>query len=323
MSSCHNTNLKFSFNAYFGLNRFWICIRIRMAVLDGWKILSADFWEILSSYFSLFHSYTSKNVYGLCVCKCFCLYPSDTLCDFESECLWTPSNHSQHGDWKVTSPSQVGSEQAGAKPATDHSVGSSKGKREKTHWGEWNRMSLKSKERNPFDLKTCLNCCPNNLPEHLFWCFVYWQRHTSRFCDIPQPFSWSDFMTRPSWLCQSLCFHSDLSPSGHFLLLSFSPAAEDSGMCGYHLTSPVLPGSDEYCIFQVALFEAGPVVGNLTLMIQPERAGSARRSVVLNRRNHDDRRSANRPFLSLWRSLWGAVIYFLGMPVAQQTQQLN
>lgn len=102
-------------------------------------------------------------------------------------------------------------------------------------------------------------------------------------------------MTRLSQPCQSLCFHSVLLPPGHFLLLSVSPAAEDSGTCEFHLTSPVLPGSNEYCIFQVALFEAGPAVGNLTLMIQPVVSSSAPRSVVLNRRNHGDRRSASRP----------------------------
>lgn len=122
-------------------------------------------------------------------------------------------------------------------------------------------------------------------------------------CDIPQLASWSDFMARPSQLCQSLCFHPVLLPPGHFLLLSISPSAENSGTCEYHLTSPVLPGSNEYCIFQVALFEAGPAVGNLTLMIQPVLSSSAPRSVVLNRRNHGDRRSANRPFQSLWCSL--------------------
>lgn len=83
----------------------------------------------------IFHFFTPTQVkmFPVCVCKCFCLYPSVTLCDFESECLWTPSNHSQQGDWKVTSPSQVESEQTGTTPAADHSVGSSNGKRKKTH----------------------------------------------------------------------------------------------------------------------------------------------------------------------------------------------
>lgn len=60
------------------------------------------------------------------------------MCDFESACLWTPSNHSQHGDWKVMSPSQAKSEQAGTVPASDHSARSSKGKRGK--------LSLKSEK---------------------------------------------------------------------------------------------------------------------------------------------------------------------------------
>lgn len=80
---------------------------------------------------------------------------------------------------------------------------------------------------------------------------------------------------------------------GHFLLLNSSPAAEASGRCGYKLTSPVLPGSDRFCMLQVALYEAGPAVGNLTLLIKPVLSGSAVHSVVLNHRERDDRRSAN------------------------------
>lgn len=86
----------------------------------------------------IFHLFTLTwaKMSPVCVCKCFCRYPPATLCDFESECLWTPSNHSEHGDWKVTSPSQDGSEQTGATPAADHSVGSSNGKTKTTHWGK-------------------------------------------------------------------------------------------------------------------------------------------------------------------------------------------
>ncbi len=80
---------------------------------------------------------------------------------------------------------------------------------------------------------------------------------------------------------------------GHFLLLNSSPAAEASGRCEYRLTSQVLPGSDRYCMLQVALYEAGPTVGNLTLLIKPVLSGSAVHSVVLNHRERDDRRSAN------------------------------
>lgn len=80
---------------------------------------------------------------------------------------------------------------------------------------------------------------------------------------------------------------------GHFLLLSPSPAAEDSGICEYHLTSPVLPRSDGNCIFQVALYEAGAAAGNLTLLIKPLLLGSAVHSVVLNHRSHDDHRLAS------------------------------
>lgn len=80
---------------------------------------------------------------------------------------------------------------------------------------------------------------------------------------------------------------------GHFLLLSSSPAAEVSGSCEYHLTSPVLPGSGRNCVLQVALYETVPASGNLTLLIKPVLSGSAVRSVVFNRRRRDGRRSAN------------------------------
>ena len=85
-----------------------------------------------------------------------------------------------------------------------------------------------------------------------------------------------------------LCFIT----SGHFLLLSPSPAAEASGRCEYHLTSPVLPATHAHCVLQVALYESGPTLGNLTLLIKPVRSGSAFRSVALNHSRRDDRRSA-------------------------------
>uniref|UniRef100_A0A7N9AMS6 Tyrosine-protein kinase receptor n=1 Tax=Mastacembelus armatus TaxID=205130 RepID=A0A7N9AMS6_9TELE len=69
--------------------------------------------------------------------------------------------------------------------------------------------------------------------------------------------------------------HSVGSSEGHFLLLSSSPAAEASGGCEYHLTSPVLPESSMHCILQVALYEASPAAGNLTLLIKPLFSGSA------------------------------------------------
>uniref|UniRef100_A0A665VTR3 Tyrosine-protein kinase receptor n=1 Tax=Echeneis naucrates TaxID=173247 RepID=A0A665VTR3_ECHNA len=55
----------------------------------------------------------------------------------------------------------------------------------------------------------------------------------------------------------------------HFLLLN------SLGRCEYHLTSPVLPGSDRHCILQVALYESNPVLGNLTLLIKPILSDSA------------------------------------------------
>uniref|UniRef100_A0A4W6FED9 Tyrosine-protein kinase receptor n=1 Tax=Lates calcarifer TaxID=8187 RepID=A0A4W6FED9_LATCA len=69
--------------------------------------------------------------------------------------------------------------------------------------------------------------------------------------------------------------HSEGSSDGHFLLLSSSPAAEASGRCDYHLTSPVLPGSDRHCTLQMALYESHPGLGNLTLLIKPVLSDSA------------------------------------------------
>lgn len=108
---------------------------------------------------------------------------------------------------------------------------------------------------------------------------------------------------------------------GHFLLLSSSPAAEDSGICDYHLTSPVLPGSYRNCLFQVALYEAGPAVGNLTLLIKPVLSGSAIHSVVLNHKSREHSRSANTltvqraPHVTVMPFVWNSYlfIYLFGM----------
>lgn len=80
---------------------------------------------------------------------------------------------------------------------------------------------------------------------------------------------------------------------GHFLLLTPSPEAEASGKCEYHLMSPVLPKSSMDCLLQVAVYEAGPAVGNLTLLIKPAQPDSDVHSEMLHHRGQDDRRSAN------------------------------
>ncbi|KAM3871246.1 tyrosine-protein kinase receptor [Diretmus argenteus] len=85
--------------------------------------------------------------------------------------------------------------------------------------------------------------------------------------------------------------HSVGSSDGHFLLLSSSHATEASGSCEYYLTSPVLPGSGGLCHLHLALYEAGPVVGNLTLLVKPVRSGSAINSVVLNHARQDGGRA--------------------------------
>lgn len=56
---------------------------------------------------------------------------------------------------------------------------------------------------------------------------------------------------------------------GHFLLLSSSSPVGAAGKCEYHLTSPVLLGSNRQCILKVALYESKPMMGNLTVLIKP------------------------------------------------------
>lgn len=86
---------------------------------------------------------------------------------------------------------------------------------------------------------------------------------------------------------------SFFSTTGHFLLLNPSSVEKDAGICNYHLTSPVLPGSDKHCVFQLALYESAPAVGNLTLLVKTVLSGSTVRSLSLNYTSRDDHRSAH------------------------------
>lgn len=134
-----------------------------------------------------------------------------------------------------------------------------------------------------------------HLPWHLFeFCAWYILMPSLRFVLMLKHPSkglqeWQYYEAAIKLSCMKFLFSFTL---GHFLLLNSSPAAEASGRCEYHLTSPVLPGSDRYCFLQVALYEAGPAVGNLTLLIKPV-SGSAVHSALLNGRRRDGRRSAN------------------------------
>lgn len=83
------------------------------------------------------------------------------------------------------------------------------------------------------------------------------------------------------------------STTGHFLLLNPSSAEKDAGICKYHLTSPVVPGSDKHCIFRLALYEAAPAAGNLTLLVKAVLSGSTVHSLSLNHTSHDDHRLAH------------------------------
>lgn len=75
--------------------------------------------------------------------------------------------------------------------------------------------------------------------------------------------------------------------SGHFLLSSSS----HDGKCEHQITSPDLPGSDKQCILQVALYEAGPTVGNLTVQVKLVMSDLIVRSEVLNNRRPENHRS--------------------------------
>ncbi|XP_056151361.1 tyrosine-protein kinase receptor [Lampris incognitus] len=85
--------------------------------------------------------------------------------------------------------------------------------------------------------------------------------------------------------------HSVGSSNGHFLFLSPSPTAETPGKCEYHLVSPVLAGSGGMCLLQLAFYEAGPLVGNVTLLVKPAHSRSATTSKVLNHRRRDGSRA--------------------------------
>ncbi|KAF7652742.1 hypothetical protein LDENG_00092870 [Lucifuga dentata] len=125
-------------------------------------------------------------------------------------------------------------------------------------------------------------------------------------CDFESPCHWtsSNHSDHSDWLVMSsqqtartqagmppASDHSVGSSGGHFLLLNVLPEAEASGRCEYHLTSPVLAGSDGRCILYLALYEAGPVVGNLTVLVKPLFSGSPVKSEILTHRRRDDGRA--------------------------------
>ncbi|XP_076021679.1 tyrosine-protein kinase receptor [Genypterus blacodes] len=82
--------------------------------------------------------------------------------------------------------------------------------------------------------------------------------------------------------------HSEGTSDGHFLLLNVSPEDGTSGKCDYSLISPVLAGSDSRCALSLALYEAGPSVGKLSVLVKPWLSDSAVKTEILtqHRRNH-------------------------------------
>ncbi|KAM3594678.1 uncharacterized protein V6R79_012048 [Siganus canaliculatus] len=140
-----------------------------------------------------------------------------------------------------------------------------------------------------------------NIADQLFQQPFLQDEKPNTSCDFESPCPWSssNHSDQSDWLVASpqqqgnsetlipATDHSLGSPEGHFLLLRPSPAVEASKRCEYHLTSPILPGSSRFCTLQVALFEAGPAVGNLTLLIKPVLSDAAVLSTTLNHRRRE------------------------------------
>ncbi|XP_062326239.1 tyrosine-protein kinase receptor isoform X2 [Osmerus eperlanus] len=126
--------------------------------------------------------------------------------------------------------------------------------------------------------------------------------HTTS-CDFETPCAWtlSNHSVRSDWRVKSprqqrpssqvalrpVSDHSEDSSDGHFLLLSPSSAAEASGSCEYHLTSPVMLGSGPLCYLHLARYWSGPRVGNLSVLVRPAHSASIIGSSGLRSRGHD------------------------------------
>lgn len=158
-------------------------------------------------------------------------------------------------------------------PATDHSLGSSDGNCSPMmhRWAREHVLPL---------LKS--------LPWHLFsFPLIPW---VSILEQSPYGFlDWYYYETARKLPNLKWCFFFFFA-TGHFLLLNPSPAEKGAGICKYHLTSPVLPGSDKRCIFQLALYEAAPAAGNLTLLIKAVLSGSTVQTLSLNHTSRGDHR---------------------------------
>ena len=141
------------------------------------------------------------------------------------------------------------------------------------------------------------SCCLTRWPRHVFSRGIWPLDGSQRVCGANPPWFIENRNLKPFFIehnspCDATGLFRLLSifqfsnPNslvpGHFLLLSpSSSAAEDSGSCVYHLSSQVLPGSGELCSLQLAVYESGPVVGNLTLLVQHTTSSKPDVSVVI------------------------------------------
>ncbi|PWA16479.1 hypothetical protein CCH79_00004382 [Gambusia affinis] len=110
-----------------------------------------------------------------------------------------------------------------------------------------------------------------------YWTFTYNNTHSDWSVVSPQQLKGTRDRTMPE------IDHSLGRSDGHFLLLSPS----DAEKCEHQIISPVLPGSNRQCILQVALYESGPTLGNLTVLIKPLLSDLIVHSEVLNQRRPD------------------------------------
>ncbi|XP_054909290.1 tyrosine-protein kinase receptor isoform X2 [Poeciliopsis prolifica] len=113
-----------------------------------------------------------------------------------------------------------------------------------------------------------------------YWTFTY-NTHSDWSVVSPQQLKGTKARTTPE------IDHSLGQSDGHFLLLSPS----DAEKCEHQIISPVLPGSKKQCILQVALYESGPTLGNLTVLIKPLLSDLIIHSEVLNQRRPDTHRN--------------------------------
>ncbi|KAM4540780.1 tyrosine-protein kinase receptor [Fundulus diaphanus] len=114
-----------------------------------------------------------------------------------------------------------------------------------------------------------------------YWTLTYNNTHSDWSVVSPQQLKGTKARTMPA------VDHSLGQSDGHFLLLT----STNAGKCEHQIISPVLPGSNRQCVLQVALYEAGPTVGNLSVLIKPVLSELVVHSEALNHRSPDTHRN--------------------------------